>query len=134
MAYVLKKPVLGPATCWSAVPYRDAPVVDLAYEAQMKGLKIIVITSMSYTTQVESVYSSGKKLYELADVVMDNCASAAEAMMEVEGLEPRLCVVSGIAATFLMWSVTMVVLARKNTKGSDPYRRGKKNSFWPARR
>ena len=121
-AYALKKSGARPGDvliCGS-VSGRTFSVVDLAYEAKKMGLKIIVITSMSYATQVESVHSSGKKLYELADVVLDNCAPAAEAMMEVEGLEPRLCAASGLAAAFLMWSVTTVVVEELMKRGKTP--------------
>lgn len=61
-----------------------------------------------------------KKLYELADVVLDNCAPAAEAMMEVEGIEARLCAASGLSAAFILWSVTTVVVEELMKKGKTP--------------
>ena len=83
-------------------------------------MKIIVVTSMSYATTVDSPHSSGLKLYEMADVVIDNCAPAAEAMMEVEGLEPRMCAASGLSAAFILWSVTTVVVEELMKKGKVP--------------
>ena len=121
-AYALKKSGARPGDvliCGS-VSGRTFSVVDLAYEARKLGMKIIVITSMSYATSVEAVHSSGLKLYEMADVVIDNCAPAAEAMMEVEGLEPRLCAASGLAAAFIMWSVTTVVVEELMNRGKTP--------------
>ena len=47
-------------------------------------MKIIVVTSMSYATTVDSPIPGSE--VTMADVVIDNCAPAAEAMMEVEGL------------------------------------------------
>ena len=103
-----------------SVSGRSFSAVDLAYEARKWGMKIIVVTSMSYATTVDSPHSSGLKLYEMADVVIDNCAPAAEAMMEVEGLEPRMCAASGLSAAFILWSVTTVVVEELMKKGKVP--------------
>ncbi len=103
-----------------SVSGRSFSAVDLAYEAKKWGMKIIVVTSMSYATTVDSPHSSGLKLYEMADVVIDNCAPAAEAMMEVEGLEPRMCAASGLSAAFILWSVTTVVVEELMKKGKVP--------------
>ncbi len=110
----------GDVLICGSVSGRTFDVVDLAYEAGKMGIKIIAITSMSYAKSVESPHSSGKKLYELADVVIDNCAPAAEAMMEVEGLEPRLCAASGLSAAMIMWSVTTVVTEELLKLGKAP--------------
>ena len=121
-AYALKASGARPGDVMilGSVSGRTFSIVDLAYEARKMGLKIIAVTSMSYATQVESPHSSGKKLYELADVVLDNCAPAAEAMMEVEGVEARLCAASGLSAAFILWSVTTVVVEELMKKGKTP--------------
>jgi uncharacterized phosphosugar-binding protein len=121
-AYALKASGARPGDVMilGSVSGRTLSVVDLAYEAKKWGLKTIVITSMSYATSVDSPHSSGLKLYELGDVVLDNCAPAAEALMEVEGLEPRICAASGLSAAFIMWSVTTVVVEELMKKGKVP--------------
>jgi len=121
-AYALKASGARPGDVLilGSVSGRTFGVVDLAYEAKKLGLKMIAITSMSYTTQVESPHSSGKRLYELVDIVIDNCAPAAEAMMEVDGLEARLCAASGMSASFIMWSVTTVVVEELLKRGKMP--------------
>ena len=121
-AYALKASGARPGDVMilGSVSGRTFSIVDLAYEARKMGLKIIAVTSMSYATQVESPHSSGKELYELAGVVLDNCAPAAEAMMEVEGIEARLCAASGLSAAFILWSVTTVVVEELMKKGKTP--------------
>ncbi|HZJ56697.1 MAG TPA: sugar isomerase domain-containing protein [Clostridia bacterium] len=121
-AYALKASGARPGDVFilGSVSGRTSSVVDLAYEAKKWGMKIIVVTSMSYATTVDSPHSSGQKLHEMADVVIDNCAPAAEAMMEVEGLEPRLCAASGLSAAFILWSVTTVVVEELMKKGKVP--------------
>lgn len=110
----------GDLMIMGSVSGRNLPVVDLAIEAKKFGMKIIVVTSMSYTTQVKSDHPSGLRLFELADVVIDNCAPAAEAMMEVEGLEARLGAASGLSAAFILWSVTTVAVEKLLERGITP--------------
>ena len=103
-----------------SVSGRTPSVVDLCYEAKQMGMKIIVITSMVYSQSVDAVHSCGKKLYEMADIVIDNCAPAAEAMLEVEGLQARLCAASGLSAAYIMWSVTTVIVEELLKLGREP--------------
>ena len=111
-AYALKASgaMPGDVMIIGSVSGRNVPVVDLAIEAKKFGLKIIVVTSMAYSSQIQSEHPSGLRLFELADIVLDNCAPAAEALMEVDGLEARLCAASGISAAYILWSVTTVVV------------------------
>lgn len=121
-AYALKASGARPGDVFilGSVSGRTFSVVDLAYEAKRLGMKLVVVTSMSYATSVNSPHSSGQKLYEMADVVIDNCAPAAEALMEVEGLESRLCAASGLSAAFILWSVTTVVVEELMKRGKTP--------------
>jgi uncharacterized phosphosugar-binding protein len=64
---------------------RNAVAIDMAMEAASRGVRVVAITSMAYTQSVSSRHSSGKKLYELADLVVDNCAPAGDAAVEFEG-------------------------------------------------
>lgn len=110
----------GDVMILGSVSGRNVPVVDLAIAAKKFGMKIIVVTSMSYTTQVKSDHPSGLRLFELADIVLDNCAPAAEAMMEVDGIEARMCAASGISATLILWSVTCVAVEEMLKMGITP--------------
>ena len=121
-AYALKSSGVRPGDVivLGTVSGRTFSVVDLAFEAKKLGVKLVLITSMTYASTVDAVHSSGKKLYEIADVTLDNCAPAAEAMMEVEGLESRLCAASGLSAAFIMWSITTVVVEELLARGVMP--------------
>ncbi len=104
----------------SSVSGRTKSVVDLAYEAKKMGIKVIAFTSMEYTTAVDPVHPSGKKLYEMVDIAMDNCAPAAEAMMDIEGIEAKFGAASGIACDILLWSMTAVAVEKLLEKGITP--------------
>lgn len=104
----------------SSVSGRTASVVDLTYEAVKMGIKVIAFTSMEYAVQVDPVHPSGKKLYELATLAIDNCAPAAEAMLSVEGIEAKFAAASGIASDYIMWSITSVAVEKLLEMGITP--------------
>lgn len=104
----------------SSVSGRTKSVVDLTYEMVERGVNVIAFTSMEYAVQVDPVHESGKKLYEMATLTLDNCAPAAEAMLEVEGIEARFAAASGIASDYIMWNVTCVVVEKMLEMGITP--------------
>jgi len=53
---------------------RNAVALDMALAARDTGLKTIGITALEYSQGVTSRHSSGKRLFELVDLVIDNCA------------------------------------------------------------
>ena len=121
-AYALKMSDMRPGDVLmvSSVSGRTVSTVDLAYEAKKFGLKVIVFISMEYAQAVEAVHPSGMKLYEMADIVMDNCAPAAEAMMEVPGIEAHYAAASGITSDILLWSMTTVAVEELLNRGITP--------------
>ncbi len=121
-AYVLKASDMRPGDVLfvGSVSGRTAHVVDLAYEAKKMGIKVIAMSSMAYAKAVDPVHSSGKKLYEMVDLTLDNCAPAAEAMMEVEGIEAHYAAASGIASDYILWSVTSVAVEELMKRGKTP--------------
>lgn len=104
----------------SSVSGRTLNVVNLAWDSMEKGVNVIAFTSMEYARAVEPVHPSGKKLYEFVTLVLDNCAPAAEAMLDVEGIEAKYAAASGIASDFIMWSLTSVMVEKMLKDGYTP--------------
>lgn len=61
---------------------RNAFPVEMALSAREAGLKVIGLTSLTYSKSVTSRHSSGKKMYELCDIVLDNLAVPGDAVLE----------------------------------------------------
>ncbi|MBE6599324.1 MAG: DUF2529 family protein [Ruminococcaceae bacterium] len=110
----------GDVVIVSSVSGRTKHVVDMAWDAIEKGVKIIAFTSMEYATQVDPIHPSGKKLYEFATHTVDNCAPAAEAMIDVEGIEAKFGAASGIASDYIMWCITATMVEKLMEKGITP--------------
>lgn len=104
----------------SSVSGRTLPVVELAFDSVEKGVNVIAFTSMEYARAVEPVHASGKKLYEIATLTLDNCAPAAEAMLDVEGIEAKYAAASGTASDYIMWSLTSVAVDKMLADGFTP--------------
>jgi len=83
-------------------------VIDLALTAKAKGHKIIIITSMQHTLAEPSRHPSGKKLYELGDIVIDNCGPKGDALIETGDIE-KICSVSSITGIYIAQSITVEI-------------------------
>lgn len=110
----------GDVMILGSVSGKTPNVVDLAIEARKFGMKTIAVTSLEYSRSVASEHSSGKRLFECCDIVLDNCTPAAEAMMEVEGLDARFAAASGLSAATLLWSVCAVTIEELLARGIKP--------------
>ena len=62
-------------------------VVDVALGAKERGMPVIAVVSVDHCTKSAAKHSSGKKVIDIADLVLDNGAPAGDAMVEVDGLD-----------------------------------------------
>ena len=69
---------------------RNAVPVEMCLEAKNIGAKVIAMTNMRHSSSCESRHSSGKKMYEIADVTIDNCGEIGDASFEIEGLDSKI--------------------------------------------
>ena len=95
---------------------RNAVVIDMALRAKERNINLIVITALSYTEGVTSRHKSGKKLADLADIVIDNVAPVGDTIIELEGLPSTigpLSTITGIAiVNSLVVETTRILLER----------------------
>jgi uncharacterized phosphosugar-binding protein len=103
-----------------SVSGKTANVVELAIRAKEHGLKVIVITALAYSSRLVSEHSSGKHLYECADLALDNHAPYGDAMLTVEGLEYPICPASGIGAVTVLWAVVAGLVEEMLARGLKP--------------
>lgn len=64
---------------------RNAVPIEMAIEAKLRNMKVIAITNLEHSTTVNSRHKSGKRLFELADVVIDNCGQFGDACIDING-------------------------------------------------
>ncbi|MVA74598.1 sugar isomerase domain-containing protein [Auraticoccus sp. F435] len=97
----------------------NGSIVEFATLVKEKGHDLIAVTSMQHTTQVPPRHPSGKKLYELADVVLDNGAPYGDAILPLPG-GGAACGVSSLTAAMLAQMMLAEVLNGMLADGVTP--------------
>lgn len=96
---------------------RNSVPVQMAMRAKKEGLKVIAITSYDHSKSCASRDASGKKLYELADIVLDNCCPKGDAVIEYGQVKSGPA--STIAGAFIVDSIlqeTLDILYKENVQ------------------
>lgn len=114
------KAALGDVLIIGSVSGKTVPVVDMALEAHKLGLTVIAVTSMAYSSSVSSDHSCGKRLYEIADMVIDNCSGPGDAMLSIDGIDGRFAPSSGISAAYIMWCLSACIIEKMLEAGLKP--------------
>ncbi|RTE53543.1 sugar isomerase domain-containing protein [Arenibacter aquaticus] len=65
---------------------RNALPLEMAMKAKKEGIKTIAITSLEQSKKYASRHESGKKLFEIADLVIDNCVPSGDGIIEANKL------------------------------------------------
>ena len=87
---------------------RNAGVVDMALAAKKIGMKVVALTSIQFSHSVSSRHSSGKKLADVADVVIDIKCIEGDACLNHEKVKDKFIGTS----TILGMSVMDAIIAR----------------------
>ena len=94
--------------------------VGLALLAREQGIRVIALTSVAYSAALKGEHPSGKRLFEAADVVLDNCGVVGDAALDIEGIDAKVGPTSGIAAAAIMWTLEMEIMERMSRRGMKP--------------
>jgi uncharacterized phosphosugar-binding protein len=99
---------------------RNAVPIDFARAAKENGHKVIVETCKAFSLSQPSRHSSGKRLLDYADVILDNQTPMADMVVEVEGMKPGLGSASGIAGSLLVHAVLVEAALKIKQRGVEP--------------
>ena len=86
----------------------NGATVEVGRVAKEKGLSLIASSSLIQTKKASSRHSSGAKLYELADIVIDNCGEYNDAAFEVKK-DMKMGATSGAVGIFISHGLNLVV-------------------------
>lgn len=84
---------------------RNGVVVDMALLCKEKGLNVIALTNLEHTFAGASRHKSGKRLCEIADIVLDNGGCVGDACIEIENIEGRICPTSTVCGALILNAV-----------------------------
>src|SRR6266851_3871571 len=91
-------------------------VVEMAAGAKRRGMPVIAIVSRQHSEIAAAGHSSGKKLIDFADIVIDNHCPPGDCVVEIEGLDwntgPASTVTGGMIINMLRCEVAERLVAR----------------------
>ncbi|HOJ17676.1 MAG TPA: sugar isomerase domain-containing protein [Ignavibacteriaceae bacterium] len=97
----------------------NAVNIDIALEAKKKGMKVIVFGSAKEAEGKQTRHSSGKTIFEIADIIVDTCVPIQDASVELKNHFDKIGPVSTMAFVTAVWmTVTTVaeILADRGVK------------------
>ncbi|MGK5553992.1 sugar isomerase domain-containing protein [Actinomadura kijaniata] len=103
-----------------SVSGRNPVPVEMAASARARGLTVIAVTSRAYSGAVASRHASGRKLADVAHLVLDNKVDEGDAVLEAEGVPQRFCPASGVTGTALLHAVVAATVERLVARGVTP--------------
>jgi uncharacterized phosphosugar-binding protein len=96
----------------------NGSVVGLALAIKERGHTLIAVTSLEHTNAVIPKHPSGRRLSEIADVVIDNLAPYGDATLPLGGVP--VGAVSSITAAYIAQLLTIGVAERMAAAGETP--------------
>ena len=98
----------------------NAVTIDVALEAKRLGMGVVALTSLAHAEVSTSRHESGKKLHQIADVVLDQQAPAGDSAVWVEGLETPVAPLSSVTGCAIINLVKAEVARLLTEAGSPP--------------
>lgn len=98
---------------------RNSMPIEMAMRCKKEGVFVVAVTSLKQSEKMVSRHPSGKRLFEVADVVLDNCAPSGDGCLNINGYITGA--VSSIASMFMLNTVTSEAIKIVTDKGFKPY-------------
>lgn len=95
-------------------------VVEVAQEAKARSLPVIAVVSLEHCLASAPKHSSGLRLPDLADVTIDNCTPAGDALVRVAGLADPVGPGSTIGAAAVTNALKCLIAANLASLGQPP--------------
>lgn len=83
--------------------------IDVALEAKNKGMKVIAFGSAAAAKGKQTRHSSGKTIFDIADIVVDSCAPIEDATVPIKNHQDKLGPVSTLAFVTCVWLTVITV-------------------------
>lgn len=98
----------------------NAAPIEVLLEAKKRGLTTVAVTSLDNYSKWTPIHSSGKKLADAADIVIDNCIPVDDALVEIEGWKTPVAAGSTVAGVMIAMAIVAQVAANLAARGKTP--------------
>jgi uncharacterized phosphosugar-binding protein len=95
-------------------------IIEMVEGAHKRGLKVIGVVSRAHSEQAKPAHTSGKKLIDVADVILDNGAPVGDSLLELQGLRSKTGPFSTLGGAMVMNLLRCEVAQRLVDRGIEP--------------
>jgi uncharacterized phosphosugar-binding protein len=95
-------------------------IIEMAEGAKKRGLSVIALLSTVHCKQAKPAHPSGKKLMDVADVVLDNGAPVGDSLLAIEGCKHKTGPFSTLGGAMVMNMLRCEVAERLARRGIEP--------------
>ncbi|HZT68876.1 MAG TPA: SIS domain-containing protein [Terriglobia bacterium] len=99
---------------------RNALPVEMALRMKAAGMKVVALTSLAYSRASVSRHASGKRLFEIADCVLDNHCPPGDASIEVPGMPAKMGPLSTIVGAAILHGAVIEAARQLAVLGKPP--------------
>jgi uncharacterized phosphosugar-binding protein len=93
-------------------------IIEVALHVKQHGHQLVAVTSLASSQQTASRHSSGHKLYELADVVIDSCIPYGDALLEMPN-GGKACAGSSMSGALIAQMLTAETIRLLLARGKE---------------
>jgi uncharacterized phosphosugar-binding protein len=104
----------------ASISGRNTVPVEMALWARDNGVKTVALTSLNYSKEVKSRHLSGKKLFEIADFILDVMCPKGDAVLEIDGLPEKTAPASTISGVTMLHAVISQTIENLINLGITP--------------
>jgi uncharacterized phosphosugar-binding protein len=98
----------------------NAAPVEMALLAKEAGLKVLAISSLAYSKSVEPNPGASARLYEIADLTLDNLGEPGDAVIAVDGTGLKVGPTSTVIGATLLNAIFVEATCTLAAEGVEP--------------
>jgi uncharacterized phosphosugar-binding protein len=95
-------------------------IIEIAEGAKQRGLAVIGVVSRAHCEQARPAHPSGKKLTDVADVILDNGAPIGDSLLAIAGCQNKTGPFSTLGGAMVLNMLRCEVAQRLMNRGIEP--------------
>jgi uncharacterized phosphosugar-binding protein len=119
---ILRNFVLAPPDCFLIFSNSgvNEVVVEVALEAKARGLPVISVVALAHCLASTPKHSSGQRLPDVSDIVIDSCVPGGDAVVQIDGLADPVGPASTIGAAAVANALKCLIADKLTRLGKPP--------------